>query len=151
MRRFGPSPGLLISKHHTPQCTSRRYRTAAALVGCPNGSCGPKAPIRLPARAASGRDLASADGNGTGPGWGNSYIHGSWAYGVTGQAGTGQAHRSGNFRARRSGSRRLMRVRKPWMPFASCGRTAAPPASEPLALLHGPGFPNPCEDPRQAP
>ena len=49
--------------------------------------------------------LASADGNGTGPGWGNSYIHGLWGYGVTGQAGTGQAHRSGNFRARRSRSR----------------------------------------------
>jgi hypothetical protein len=26
--------------------------------------------------------LASADGNGTGPGWGNSYIHDSGAYGA---------------------------------------------------------------------
>jgi hypothetical protein len=43
--------------------------------------------------------LASADGNGTGPGWGNSYIHGSYGYGVNGQADTGQARRSGNFRS----------------------------------------------------
>jgi hypothetical protein len=50
-------------------------------------------------------NLVSADGNGTGPGWGNSYIHGSWGYGVTDQAATGQAHRSGNLRARRSRSR----------------------------------------------
>jgi hypothetical protein len=49
--------------------------------------------------------LASADGNGTGPGWGNSYIHDSGAYGAGGQAGTGQAHRSRNFRARRFRSR----------------------------------------------